>query len=49
MGKTYKESHFPGSKQSREASFYQSKKKIRHSKMEAYSRQKIKQFQYETV
>lgn len=36
MGKTYKESHFPGSKQSGKAAEYQSKKKVRHSKMQPF-------------
>lgn len=40
MGKTYKESHFPGSKQSGKAAEYQSKKKVRHSKMQPYKRER---------
>lgn len=48
MGKTYKESYY-GSKQAKLAAEYQSKKKIKHHKMDAYNRQKTKQFQYETV
>ena len=44
MGKTYKESHYPGSKQSKAASEYQSKRKIKHEhvKMEAYNRTNYK-------
>lgn len=38
MGKTYKESHFPGSKQSEKAYEYQAKKKIRHKKLGPYKR-----------
>ena len=38
MGKTFKESHFPDSKQAMKASEYQAKKKIRHSKMKPYKR-----------
>lgn len=44
MGKTYKES-YTGSKQAKIAIAYQSKKKVRHQKMEAYKR--VKQFEYE--
>lgn len=40
MGKTYKESHFPGSKQSGKAAEYQSKKRVRHSKMQPYKRER---------
>lgn len=40
MGKTYKESHFPGSKQSEKAAEYQSKKKAKHSKMQPYKRER---------
>lgn len=40
MGKTYKESHFPGSKQSGKAAEYQSKKKAKHSKMQPYKRER---------
>lgn len=42
MGKTYKESHYPGSKQSKAASEYQSKRKIKHVKMEAHNRTNFK-------
>ena len=42
MGKTYKESHYPDSKQSKLAANYQSKKKIKHVKMTAYSRVSFK-------
>lgn len=42
MGKTYKESHYPGSKQSKLASEYQSKRRIKHIKMEAYNRTNFK-------
>ena len=37
MGKTYKESYY-GSKQAKLATEYQSKKRIKHTKMEAYNR-----------
>lgn len=40
MGKTYKESHFPGSKQLGKAAEYQSKKRVRHSKMQPYKRKR---------
>ena len=40
MGKTYKESHFPGSKQSGKEAEYQSKKRVRHSKMQPYKRER---------
>ena len=42
MGKTYKESHYAGSKQSKAAEEYQSKKKIKHVKMTAYNRTNFK-------
>lgn len=48
MGKTYKESYY-GSKQAKLAAEYQSKKKIKHSKMTAYNRKDSKQFMYETI
>lgn len=41
MGKTYKESYY-GSKQAKLAAEYQSKKKIKHHKMDAYNRQNFK-------
>lgn len=40
MGKTYKES-YGGSNQSMYAKEYQSKKKIRHAKMQPYKRSSI--------
>lgn len=42
MGKTYKESHYPGSKQSKAAREYQSKKRVKHAKLEAYNRSNFK-------
>ena len=42
MGKTYKESHYADSKQSKLAAEYQSKKKIKHVKMDAYNRTNFK-------
>lgn len=41
MGKTYKESYY-GSKQAKLAAEYQSKKKIKHHKMDAYNRTNFK-------
>lgn len=40
MGKTYKEA-FSGSKQSQHAKEYQSKKRIKHAKMQPYKRNAI--------
>lgn len=40
MEKTYKKSHFPDSKQSGKAAEYQSKKRVRHSKMQPYKRER---------
>lgn len=40
MGKTYKESHSGDSKQSKKAAKYQSKKKIKHRKMDPYERKR---------
>lgn len=40
MGKTYKEA-FSGSKQSQYAKEYQSKKRIKHAKMQPYKRNAI--------
>lgn len=42
MGKTFKESHYVGSKQAKAAEEYQSKKKIKHVKMTAYNRTNFK-------
>lgn len=42
MGKTYKESHYIGSKQAKAAEEYQSKKKVKHAKMTAYNRTNFK-------
>lgn len=42
MGKTYKESHYPDSKQSKLAISYQSKKRVKHAKMAAYNRVSFK-------
>lgn len=41
MGKTYKESYY-GSKQAKLATEYQSKKRIKHTKMDAYNRTNFK-------
>lgn len=41
MGKTYKESYY-GSKQAKLAAEYQSKKRIKHTKMDAYNRTNFK-------
>lgn len=41
MGKTYKESHFSGPKQSGKTAEYQIKRKIKHSKMQPYKRERI--------
>ena len=41
MGKTYKESHFPDSKQPGKAAEYQSKKKVRHSKLNISLKRKL--------
>ena len=40
MGKTYKEA-FSGSKQSQYAKEYQSKKRIKHAKMQPYKRNAV--------
>lgn len=49
MGKTYKESHFPGSKQSGKAAEYQSKKRVRHSKMQLYKEELEKKTKEELI
>jgi hypothetical protein len=40
MGKPIKSLIFPGSKQSGKAAEYQSKKRVRHSKMQPYKRER---------